>query len=539
MIYSVVLLDGKELQNLSLEQVKDLFFKRQINQNSLVSSTENPSWQMLKRAFDLTQWIPGAVAAQPPPVQNNFQPPVNPFQQPNAITQPNNFQTANQPAAFNQFPPNQNNNAYTPNTSNGYSQNNQTETYYQAETNQTNYNFQNNQAAYAPSKYSNPANSYHTPSNNYQYVTNPAENSGTRNGSRQAAVFLVINAIFYAVFLIIESTMTAPGDQEQEQFNMGIGKSVIPFVIDLVLAVNLWKQNNIDSARKWVLVRTYLGFIVFGLIVPFISIKTGDIFVGVFSFVSLFFYFLSLALVLHGKENPSQSRVMLGMGTFAIYFLVMFGTIALGVVGNIAPNIAQFNIENKEFEKYKVEGKEFQDKVTGAKVVLPDGWTMISLDNPIIHTPEARMIAIDNAGNRLTMLEVVPVPGNLDMRRQNASFILDELANGVVRSMKESGSARGGFGGRNSFNEITRMSIFIGTHPAKLLVFDKTTDGVKAKGHLIITYDELTFYVLHSWCPAEEYDKAQNDFTFFEKNFTVPEKINSTFTQTAETDKKR
>ncbi|HVE59819.1 MAG TPA: hypothetical protein VNB22_23605, partial [Pyrinomonadaceae bacterium] len=156
---------------------------------------------------------------------------------------------------------------------------------------------------------------------------------------------------------------------------------------------------------------------------------------------------------------------------------------------------------------------------------------------PMIHTPEARMIAIDKPGNRLTMLEVVPVPGNLDLKRQNSTVILDQLADGVVQSLKEEVRNSGGFASKNSFNEVTRLNIYVGTHPAKLLVFDKMTDGTKAKGHLIITYDELTFYVLHSWCPAEEYDKAQSEFTFFEKNFSIPDKINSPFTQSAEKEK--
>ena len=538
MFYSAVLLDGKELQNLSLEQVKELFFKRQINQNSLVCSNENPNWQMLKRTFDLSQWISTA-APQVPVINNNFPPANNPF----APTQTNSFQppvsqpaAAHQPVTFNQFPTAptvQPTNSYAPNASNGYSQNNQTETYYQAETNQTNYNFQNNQSNFAPSKYSNPANSYnYTPD-----FIKPAE---TRSGAKQAAIFILINAFFYIISNIVASYFAPGGSTEEaERVGQGVGKSFIPLIIDLILAVKLWKLDDVESARKWVLVRAYLGFIVFGIVFPFISLNAGEIFVGVFSFVTGFFYFISLTLVLHGKENPSQSRVIIGMGTFAIYFLVMFGTISLTVVGNVAPNMAKFDTQKSEVEKYKIEGKEFQDKTTGAKVVLPEGWSMLKLDNPVIHSPEARMIAVDKAGNRLTMLEVVPVPGNLDMKRQNSTFILDQLADGVVQALKEEVSNSGGFGGKNSLNEITRMSIFIGKHPAKLMVFDKSTGGLKAKGHLIITYDELTFYVLHSWCPAEEYDQAQNDFTFFEKNFTVPEKINSTFTQSAENDKKR
>lgn len=564
MVYSVVLLDGKERQNLSLDEIKDLFFKRQLNQNSLVSSSENPHWQMLKRAFDVANWIPSAA-----PAQNAFPLPNNPFAQPNQFQQPNNFQTPpnqfaqnNQPVyqnsfqtppnqfqpptqpqnsmppvTFNQFPPNQPvnpKNPYAANAANGYSQNNQSETYYQAESGQTNYNFQNNNANFAPSKYNNQPNSY----NNGR---NFADNSATRNGAKQAAVFLIINAFFYVIFNVIMSAFSVSSDADgAEKFGQGVGRSFIPLIIDLILAIKLWKLDNVESARKWVLVRAYLGFIIFGLVIPFAGLKTGEYFVSIFSLVSAFFYFISLTLVLHGKENPSPSRVMVGVGTFAIYFLVMFGTIALSVIGSVAPDLAKMELPKKnEFEKYKVEGTQFEDKTTGAKVALPEGWMMIALDNPVVHTPEARMIAVDKGGNRLTLLEVVPVPGNLDMKRQNSTYILDQLADGVVKSLKETTQKRSGFGGQNSFSEVTRLSIYVGKHPAKLLVFDKTMNGEKFKGHLLITYDELTFYVLHSWCPAAEYDTAQKDFEFFEKNFSVPDQINSAFTQSAETDKNK
>jgi hypothetical protein len=546
MFYSVVLLDGKELQNLSLEQVKDLFFKRQLNQNSLICTNENPNWQMLKRGFDLSQWIPSGA---PPFAQNNFQPQNNPFaeNQSNPFQTPaNHFQppvsqpaTAFQPVTFNQFPANppaQPNNPFGQNTSNGYSQNNQTETYYQAETNQTNYNFQNNQSNFAPSKYSNPANSYNYSPNSQANSTN---SGGQRKGLRQAAVFLIANAILNIIIMLMENLIaSAPGGYD-DKIQGGVGRFVISLVIDLVLAVKLWKNDEAETARKWVLARTYLGFILFGVILPVSFIGKGEIFVGVFNFIAYFLFLISIMLVLHGKQGPTHSRVMVGMGTFAVFFLFNFGAVALGSIVMLAPNMPNLDIQNAQLEKYKIEGKEFQDKTTGAKVVLPEGWSMLKLDNPVIHTPEARMIAVDKAGNRLTMLEVVPVPGNLDMKRQNSTFILDQLSDGVVQALQEEVRNSGGFGGGNSVKEITRISIFIGTHPAKLLVFDKTTGGAKTKGHLIITYDELTFYVLHSWCPVEEYEQAQTEFTFFEKNFTVPEKLNSTFTQSAENDKKR
>jgi hypothetical protein len=536
MFYSVVLLDGNELHCLSLEDVQDLFFKRQLNQDSLVCTAEEGQWQMLKRMFDLSQWI--SSGASQADAQPNYQSQTNPFEQMIPVNPSNNFEPAlnpaDQPVTFNQFPQTTPNN-FGQNTSNGYSQNNQTETYYQAETNQTNYNFQNNQTNYAPSKYNNPAGSYNYAPN---YSNNNSAASGQRSGLRLAAGFLLTSLLLNVGFLILGATLQESFGDNSTAYNNGqkFG-STIPLLINILLAVRLWKTETGESGRLWTLTLTYLGFILIGLVIPVFMLKSGNPMIGGVFFVLCFFYFLGIALVLHGKESPSTSRLIVGTASFAIYALMMLGTLSLAVVGKFALEMAKMP-NSSQFEKYKIEGKEYEDKITGAKVLLPEGWSMLKTDNPVMRTPTARMIAVDQGGKRLTMLEVVPVPGNLDMKKQNPALILDKLADNVVGALNQEVMKNGGIGGRDEFKEVTRLSINIGKHPAKLLVFDKVERGEKVKGHLIITYDELTFYVLHSWCPASEYEQAQNDFTFFEKNFTVPEKINSSFTQSADNDKK-
>ena len=525
MAFTVVLLDGKERQNLSFDEVKDLFFKRQINQNSLICSTENPQWQMLRRLFDVANWIPVNVP-QPPPA-NNFQSPPNSFQPQTPV---------NQPTTFNQFPPNQTNQPYdnfAQNSINGYSQSNQSETYYQAETTQNHYNFQNNQANVAPSNYNNPPNNYGNQPIKSNYSPNFSQSTEDRNGLRQAAVFLIINVFINIALTVIENLYAASTSNSSGKYSGGIGRFAISLVIDLILANKLWQKNDIDNTRKWVLIRTCFGFVVFGIVVPFFNFGNGEIFVGVINFIAYFLLLISLMLVLYGKQNPSQSRVMIGMGTFVLFFLFNFGILALSSIAMLAPNLAKFEMPDAQIEQYKVEGKEFQDKTTGAKVVLPEGWAMLKLDNPVIHTAEARMIAVDKLGKSLTMLEVVPVPGNLDMKQANSNFVLDKLTDGVVEHLKNDPGDKG------AFREITRLNIYIGKHPAKLLVFEKKTGGINAKGHLIITYDELTFYILHSWCPVSDYEKKQQEFKFFEDNFSVPDKIKSPFTQSAENEKNK
>ncbi|MBS1795208.1 MAG: hypothetical protein JSS81_15225 [Acidobacteria bacterium] len=550
MSYTIVLLDGKELRNLSLEQIRELFFKRQINQDSLVCSTDNPRWQMLRKAIDVNNWIPLAAAPvhqnPPPPAVNPFDAPAAPVYNPPPPVYPSNQLN----------PPPANPGPYY---QNGYSQHNQSETYYQAETTQTSYNFQNNPAEFAPSKYQNPANPFQTPGNPVPHQSNPFQNgpavyqtpasnfnqrvndgipSGERNGLRPAAVMLIVNAVINVLLMVLETVAANGPTAVNDKPANGVVRLGVSLVIDILLAIKLWKNDDAETARKWVLARTYLGFLVFGVIVPFTRIPTDGLIAGTVNFIAYFLLLVSVLLVLHGKRGPSPARVMAGVGTFALFFLFNFGVIALSGVALVAPNFSKFELAGKQMEKYKIEGTEYEDKTTGAKVVLPEGWSMIDLKNPLINSPQARMIAIDKQEKRLTMFEVVPVPANLDMKRADSAYILDQLADNVVAALREESRNAGGFG-ENSFREITRMNIFIGKHPARLLIFEKVDDGEKVRGHLIITFDELTFYVLHSWCPAAEYEQARNDFTFFEKNFTVPDNINSPFTQSAETRKNK
>ena len=493
--YSAVTLDGKELQNLTIDEIKNLFFARQVNQNSLVFSTETQNWQMLKRVFDISQWIPAAQSA------DNFQNQSAPINESESVD--SHYVTSdNQALPINDFPPD---------SANNYSQSNQSRHFNQANTATDKYNFANHPKS---------------------------ATSTERAGARQAAVFICINAVFFVVSMLVGSLIDpAGGADESEKLGYGVGRSILPLIIDLMLASRLWKGENIDSTRKWVLFRAYFGFVIFGLVLPFIGFNTGDYVVSVLSFVSAFFYFVSLAAVLHGRENPSPNRVMIGVGTFAVYFLLLVGMFGFTLTAVISPGFGDFGSSVSNLDKYKIEGNLFQDNKTGAKVNLPEGWKMLELDNPLIHTPEARMIAVDDTAKSLTMLEIVPVPAGVDIKKANSLQTLDSLTDYVAKYIAEQSGNKGSALKDSGFREITRLNVYTGKHPAKLLVFEKFVNRQKVKGHLIITFDQLSLYILHSWCPATDYEKLQNDFAFFEKSFFIPERLNAPLSQSAEVEK--
>lgn len=498
-LFLAVTLDGKELNNLSERQIKELFFLRQINQNSLVCAEETRKWQMLKRVFDISQWL----SAASPPASSEANNQQNQSAPPNSPPDDD----ASQPT----LPPN----FLPPHKSS------------QAVSNQ-----------HAPQDQSGFHNQTHFQSDKYDFANNfQAANSSERTGARQAAVFICINAVFFLISMIFSSIFeSAAGADDAGKIGSGVGRSIIPLIIDLMLASRLWKNQNIDSTRRWVLVRAYFGFLIFGLVVPYLDFRGGDYVTAILSFIAAVFYFVSLTIVLHGKTNPTPHRVMIGVGTFAVYFLFIVGLIGFSLVAAVAPNLGNFAAaDTAALEQYKIEGTDFQDPQSGARIRLPEGWMMLDLKNPIISSPDARMIAVDRPAQSLTMLEIVPVPVDVSVNEVQSNKFLESLTDYVAESINEQNKTK--TFAESNFREITRVSVYVGKNPAKLLVFEKTVNREKVKGHLIITFDDRSLYILHSWCPAKDYETAQNDFLFFEKSFGIPERAAAPFSQTAETGK--
>ena len=225
-LFSAVTLDGKELNDLSTEQIKDLYFSRQINQDSLVRSPETQKWQMLKRTFDVSQWVSG-----------EFSPPIS-----DASNRQNQFAPPNSPSFTEITPPISPRDSLPPN------------------------NFQHNAANHHPPQNQNEF--HHQPRfsvDKYDFANNfQATNFGERTGARQAAVFLGINAVFLVISIIVESLTGFTDDDAAGRFGR---TPIIALIIDLVLAARLWKNHNIESTRRCVLARSYFGLAVFGLIV--------------------------------------------------------------------------------------------------------------------------------------------------------------------------------------------------------------------------------------------------------------------------------
>lgn len=499
MKFNAVLVNGQHLKNLSETDICELFVRGGLDSDSMICPQQpGADWRPLKNHFDLNAWVTrnGSVS---PGLAGSALKSRSPHPTPDSHTQANESN----------------------------SQNNQSETYYQAGTTANGYDFGRQREDIAPSRYN-----VRVPGNRPRPRRDaPIAATSVRTVAIQAAILIIMNALIFMAFRLVYSFSGSAA------VGFGTGGSIlqtfVPLAIDIALAVALVSSQKFESIRIAVLVRTYLGFFIFGIAIPASMIVTRNYPGAAFLAVATTVYTISLALTLHGRSETSTTRLLISGGTFAVYFLLMLGATGFVLVNAIAPENFDSANGNRQFEKYRLEGRDFRDKTTGATISIPSGWWLIALDNPIVRTPEARMIAVDEAGQSLSMLEVVPVPGHLDMKRQDHDFILTQLADRVVESLrKQKSSPR--FSEKDEFSELGRESLTIGRHPGRIVFFEKTVEGQKMRGQVIITYDELTFYVLHSWCPAAAFVEKKNDFDSITNSFKVPDQINSTFSQTAE-----
>ncbi len=463
-LYSVVGLDGKERNNVNLDTIKEWYFKREINESSLIFSSEIGKWQMLKRVLNLDEFKAEFYQRNS---ENSYPPPnvSGQFSQSSEYAQafPEDFQ-----------PPNQSNSGYR-----NYSSQNQ-------------YDTSNSPAAQT----------------NYQIIEETP-----RKGYRLASIFLLTNFFIWIVSSAIIAFYTSEPSAETDtayQFGQEIGKNILKILIDLYLATKLWNAKDLENkVRIFTLIRTYIGSIIFlAITVPIFS--AGLYINGFVLFGSIFFYGFGLLVILHGKEEPSPSRIMLGWLSFVLF--IIFSVSSMYFSSNLMAESAEDSQFLNGLKKYQMQSNEFVDSENGVKITLPANWKQFSVPNPHIKEPHTRMIAMDSTEKIGAKLTVVPFPQKLDMSRINLSQALDKAFTVAEPNLKKE---------TPSYKTIFSSSIYLDQKLVKRIVFerDSSKTGKKSKGHIIFTMDDQNMYILEMWTEEVNYQNALNDFTQFENNF--------------------
>ena len=469
-VYSVVGLDGKERTNVNLDTIKEWYFKKEINESSLIFSIEIGQWQMLKKVFNLEELKVGFM-------QRNQTNSYNP----NTFANPPIQNTAIAPSFPEHFPTtNKGNSNYT-----GYT----TENHY-------------NQRTLPPRQ---PTNYYN------QAVTK------SRAGFRLVAIFLVTNLIiwFISIFLsVFLNTDDSTGTTVAYKLGQKTGEGIIKIIIDLYLFSRLWNSKGEDNTgRIFVIIRTYLGSILF-LPIVFMFFPAGFYLAGLTGLGSIVFYAIGLLILLHGKESPSPSRINIGWISFALF--IVFSILAMyssaTIISNSSKNSQAFN----DLNKYELPSNEFIDSQTPVKIILPVGWKQYSLQNPHITDPNARMIATDSTGNKGAKFTVYPFPRKMEISKSQLSMALDKAVELAEPKLKAEDS---------SYKTILSNTIYLKDKIAKRIIFERQRPGKnkKTKGNMIFTMDGQNAYVLEMWCDEDAYESAIKDFTQFEDNFSFRE----------------
>ena len=279
---------------------------------------------------------------------------------------------------------------------------------------------------------------------------------------------------------------------------------IVP-IIDLIVATGLIRGN--ERFRKWGLVRAVLGgvFTLLAALGAALTTNSGSIASvqvsmstvwGVIEVVFQLVFCVGIAALLWG-DWPSKLRVGFGVAAVLVAWSGIFTTIAVsGLVAGLR--------ENSEIARYSVPGGAFEDDQLGVSVKLPDGWALLTKENPIAPVPDAAMIALHVKSGCFAALLIEP-------DRFGATTTNDYLT--LVMQNRQTATP--------TIKETGRQDVDFGGHQARRLETSWTTDGQKFRGFNTACRAGHSYYLLVGWCLDGSFSKAQSAYQSLEGEFEV------------------
>ena len=457
--YIVVTRDGCEHPNLRIETIKDWYLRCVLGDDSLVLSSETLKWTMLKQVFNLAEWNKHRLAY----IADRYS------------QKPQTFDDPAKPSSAPSF--NHINSSFDPSSSQNQ----------QPPRNQTDYLSNQNAHEYQQS-----------------WQRQPFVNlDDSRFGMKTAAVLLCINSLIYVLQIIVMSVFSSTNNNSSEAVGEGVGRSLIPLLIDLTVASYLWNTTDPDKWRKIAMVRAGLGGFIFGIVFPSIMALS----VGLKTPVILTFIYVALCcgsffILLWGKEAVSNKRVAAGIGAFAFSILAL---VMLAFNFSI-PN----NKVSAELKSYELPDRVFTDTSTGATIKLPNGWKMLNPKNPNTNQTNTKMVAYHPELGGFAMLQILPVPNG------TANFDFDRSVRGVIDEMDKNAD-------KASVNVVSNVPIRMKNwRQARRAVFSWSKGGKKMVTNMLTTINDNNVFVLQEWCGSDAYSGMSDDFNKLEEAFVVP-----------------
>jgi hypothetical protein len=316
-------------------------------------------------------------------------------------------------------------------------------------------------------------------------------------GMFAAGILLIINGVMglLVIGLILTGQLNA----------LGQPRGYIVPIIDLIVAAGLIRGN--EKYRKWGLVRAVLGGAFF-LLATLAATMTSSVPSSAISEISVatvsgwilvvfqLLFCAGIALLLWG-DWPSKLRV--GIGVAAV-LIAWSGTITTSVVSEF---VAVFK-ERAALARYSVASATFEDNRLGVGAKLPEGWALLTKENPIVPVPDATMIAVHNRSGCLAVLLVEP--------DSSGGTQLDSYLTLVLQNRQKA---------TPTLKELGRIDVSFGGHQGRRLDTLWTKDGKTFRGFSTACKAGPFYYLLAGWCLDESFSKALTAFQSLEGVFEI------------------
>jgi len=297
-------------------------------------------------------------------------------------------------------------------------------------------------------------------------------------GLRVAGTLLCINAAITLISLIFMA-VRHPGSPE---VSSSWGFSIL---IDVIVGAKLLHTDNATRWKVIALIRVGLGALIalaLMLAGPTLSIKL----LGLLelAFESTFF------LLLIG--DASRERVTAGVMAFVIS--------VMGLVAFIAKSELTGNsVMRHEMIKYIVPGHSFGDSTSGARLELPDGWIMITNNNPVAPMPKANLLAFHPDSGGFAALIGIGNSWGPDLDAGLSAL--------VAERQKE----------EPTVVEVERVNSSYGRLAGRKAILTWQSKGKQIKGEVSLARNGDYNIILIEWCPAENYAEAHQQFAALEE----------------------
>jgi hypothetical protein len=305
-------------------------------------------------------------------------------------------------------------------------------------------------------------------------------------GMFAAGILLVINGVMglFSIALILLLKLNASGSP----------RSYVVPIVDFIVAAGLLRGN--ERFRKWGLARAVLGGAYFLVTFSAQAFTTSTTIMSWIEVVFQLIFCAGIAALLWG-DWPSKLRVGVGIGAVLLAWSGIITTEAVTV-------IVQGVQEQRAFEKYAVEGAVFEDKKLGVCARLPEGWALLTDNNPIVSLPDAKMVVVHKNSGCLAALLVERDPVG--------SSSSDDYLTLLFQTRQSS---------TPTLKELGRTDVEFGGHQARQLDTSWATKGNKFRGFTAACKMGASYYSLNGWCIDQVYSRAFPAFQSLEKAFQI------------------